>query len=86
MIIIQLGQYLFHDCFTEKHRLGPYAELLAVLPDRRHLAVIQIDDLPMLTHKGLLLLLEIFRIDTCRFNFSFSGHLVIEINFAKVNN
>lgn len=85
MIIIQLGQHFFHDSFTEKHRLGPYTELLTVLSDCRHLTVIQIDYLPVLTHKGLFLLLEIFRIDSCRLIFSFSGHLVIEINFAKVN-
>ena len=86
MIVIQFGQDLFHYCLTEKHCLSPYAELVTILSDRSHLTIIQIDDLPVLTHKSFLLLLQIFRIDTRRIIFSFLGHLTLAINFAKVNN
>ena len=63
MIILKLGQDLLHYGLTEKNGLGTYPELLAILSDGSHLAVIQIDDLPMATHKRCLLLLKIFRID-----------------------
>ena len=65
MVIIQFGKYLFHDSFTEKNGPRTYPELLAILPDRRHLTVIQIDDLPVLAHKRLLLFPEIVRVYAC---------------------
>ncbi len=63
MIVIQLFQYFLHYSLSEQHRLRPYAELLAILPDCRHLAVVQIYDLSMATHKRLLLLLQVIRIN-----------------------
>ena len=62
MIILKLGQDLLHYGLAEKNGLGTYPELLAILSDGSHLAVIQIDDLPVTADKGSLLLLEIFRI------------------------
>ena len=64
MRVVQLFQYLFHDGFTEQDSLCTYAELVTILSDCSHLTVIQIDNLPMLTHQSLLLLLQIFRIDS----------------------
>lgn len=86
MIVIQFRQDLFHYRFTEKHCLRSDPELVTILPDSRHLAIIQIDNLPMLTHKSLLLLLQILRIDRQFVIFPFLGHLVGVIIFAKVNN
>ena len=65
MIVIKLGKHLLHDGFTEKSSLCTYTELVAILPDRRHLTVIQIDDLPVPAHKSSLLFLEILGIDSC---------------------
>ncbi len=66
MIVIQFLQYLLHYSFPEQHRLSSYAELIAILPDCRHLTVVQIYDLSMATHQRLLLLLKIVRINRCR--------------------
>lgn len=62
MIIIQFRQNLFHDGFTEKHCFGAHSELLAIVVYGSHFAVIQVYDLPMTTHKGFLLLLQVFGI------------------------
>lgn len=62
MIIIEFGKDLFHDGLSEKGSLGIDSELLTILRDCSHLTVIQIDDLPVLAHKGCLLLFQIFRI------------------------
>lgn len=62
MIVIQFLQYLFHYRLPVKSGLCPYTELVAILINGSHLTVIQIDNLPMLTHQRFLLLLEIFRI------------------------
>ena len=64
MIVIQFLQYLLHYSFPEQHRLSSYAELIAILPDCRQLTVVQIDDLSVATHQRLLLLLQVFRIDS----------------------
>ena len=74
MIVIQFGQDLFHYCLTEKHCLSPYAELVTILSDRSHLTIIQIDDLPVLTHKSFLLLLQIFGIHPRRRSFLLFCH------------
>ena len=63
MIVIKFRKDLFHDGFSEKDCLGSYTKPLTILPYGCHFAVIQIDDLPVATHKRLLLLLEIFRIN-----------------------
>lgn len=62
MIIIQLLQHLLHDRFTEKHCLGTYTKLLAILIDGGHLAVVQVDNLPVATHQSRLLLFKVLRI------------------------
>ena len=73
MVLVQFLQNLFHDGATEKGALGSYTELLTILTDCSHLAVIQIDNLPVATNKRGFLLLEIFRIDTPVYFLS-SGH------------
>ena len=73
MAVIQFLQHLFHNGLTEEHRLCAHTELLAVLIDRFHLLVIQIDDLPVTAHKSSLLLLEIFGIYALGY-FLFTGH------------
>lgn len=65
MIVIQLRQDLFHDSFSEKDCLGTYTELFTILTNCSHLAVIQIYHLSMTAYQRFLLLLQIFRIDTC---------------------
>ena len=62
MIVLKFRKHLLHYGLAEKHWLGPHPELLALLGDGRHFAVIQIDDLPVSAHKRCLLLLQIFRI------------------------
>ena len=62
MIVIQLGQHLLHYRLAEKDSLSAYTEPVAVLSDRSHFTVIQIDNLPVATHQRLLLLLQILRI------------------------
>ena len=62
MVIVQFRQDLLHYSFSVKHRLGTDPELLTITIYGSQLAVIQVDDLPMLTHKRFLLLLKIFRI------------------------
>lgn len=62
MIIIQFLKYLFHDSFTEKDSLCSDTELIAILLNRCHLTIIQVDDLPMAAHQRFLLLLKVLRI------------------------
>ena len=63
MIVFQLRQNLLHNRLTEKNGLGTYPELFAIKIDGSHLAVIQINDLPVATYKRRFLLLQILRID-----------------------
>ena len=65
MIVIQLREYLLHDCLTEENGLGIYSKLLTITLNGSHLAVIKIDYLSMTTHKGFLLLLQILGIWSC---------------------
>ena len=62
MIIVKFRKDFFHYGFSEQYSLGIDPELLTILRDCSHLTVIQIDDLPVLAHKGCLLLFQIFRI------------------------
>ena len=62
MIVIQLLENLFHDSLTEEDCLCAYAKLVAILLNGRHLAVIQVYNLTMTTHKRRLLLFKIFGI------------------------
>ena len=64
MIVIKLREHLLHYGLPEKSRLGTHPELVTILPYGSHLAVIQIDDLSVATHQRLLLLLQVFRIDS----------------------
>lgn len=64
MIVIKLREHLLHYGLPEKSRLGTYPELVTILPYGSHLTVIQIDDLSVATHQRLLLLLQVFRIDS----------------------
>ena len=66
MIIVQLGEDLLHDRLPVQHCLCTHAELLTIAVYGSHLAIIQIDDLPMSAHKGFLLLLQIFGIYALR--------------------
>ena len=75
MVIVQFRQDLLHNGFSVKHRLGTYPELLAISVDRRQFTVIQINDLPMLSHKSFLLFLKIFRIDSRRCLFLLLCHV-----------
>ncbi len=75
MIVVEFRQDLLHYGLAEKDSLGTYAELVTVLPDGGHLAVIQVDDLSVPAYKGLLLLLHVFRIHALTAYFLFSGHL-----------
>ena len=72
MIVIKLREHLLHYGLPEKSCLGTYPELVTILIDGSHLAVIQIDDLSVATHQRLLLLLQVFRIDSCLILFLFS--------------
>ena len=69
VVIVQFRQHLFHDRLAEQDGLGTDTELVTVLAYGRHLAVIQIDDLPVAPHKRLLLLLEILRVNARRGSF-----------------
>ena len=62
MVVIQFGKHLFHYRFPEQNCLRAHAEAFTILSDGSHLAVIQIYHLPVTTHKGFLLLLQILRI------------------------
>ena len=73
MIVVQLLQHLFHDGLAEEHRLCADTKLLAVLIDRFHLLVIQINDLPVAAHQRRLLFLEILGIYAPGY-FLFTGH------------
>lgn len=64
MVVIQLRQDLLHDSLAVQNCLGTYPELLAIAVDGRHFTIIQVDYLSMSTHQSLLLLLQIFRIDS----------------------
>ena len=64
VIVVEFRQDLFHYSFAEEHSLGTDPEFLAITVDGRHFAVVQIYDLPVTTHKGFLLLLQVFRIDS----------------------
>lgn len=56
MIIFKFRQHLFHYGLAEKNRLRPYPELVAILTYCSHLAVIQINDLPVPADKRCFLL------------------------------
>ncbi len=64
MIVIKFRQYLLHYGLSKENRLGVDTKLVTVLLNGSHLTVIQVDDLPVLPHKSLLLLLYVFRINT----------------------
>ncbi len=63
MIVVEFRKDLFHDGLTEENRLCANLEFFTVEIDGSHFAIIEIYDLPVATHKRLLLLLEIFRIN-----------------------
>ena len=86
MIVIQFRKHFLHYRFAEKHSFRTYTKLLTIMLYSRHLAVIQIDDLPMSAHKRFFLLFKILRINAGRTVFLLSGHFSTEIIFAKVNN
>ena len=75
MVIIQFRQNLLHYGFPVQHSLCTYPELLTIKIYCSQLTVIQIDDLPMLSHKRLLLLLKIFRIHSRRCLFLLLCHV-----------
>ena len=77
MIIIQFLQYLLHYSLSEKNGLCTHTELVAVLFNCSHLTIIQVDNLPMLTYKRLLLLLEVLRIHPLCVIFLFLSQTVI---------
>ena len=64
MTVIQFFQYLFHDGFTEKDRLGSYTKFFTILPDCSHFTIIQVYDLSVTTYQSRFLLPQIFRIYT----------------------
>ncbi len=64
MVVVELGEDLFHDGFAEEGGFGGDAEFVAVLGDGSHLAVIQVDNLSVFADKGLLLFLYILRVDS----------------------
>ena len=74
MIVIQFRQYLLHDRFTEERSLSADTELVTILSDGSHLAVIQIYHLPVTADKSFLLLLKILRIYSRCIFLSFAGH------------
>lgn len=71
MVVIQFRKDFLHYGLAEENSLGTDTESFAILSYRRHLAVIQIDDLSVAAHQRLLLLLQIFRIDICLSYFLF---------------
>ncbi len=64
MIVIQFRQNFFHNGFAEQSGLRPYTEFVTILLYGSYLTVIQIDDLSVSANKGLLLLFDIFGIDS----------------------
>ena len=74
MIIVKFRQDLLHYSFAEKYGLRTHTELVTILLNGSHLAIIQIDDLPMLAYKRCLLLLEILRIYTGTRNLLLFSH------------
>ena len=76
MTVIQFRQDFFHDGLAVQHRLGRDMELVTIEINGSHLTVIQINDLTIASSQGLLLLLQIFRIDR-RFMVSFLCHFTI---------
>ena len=66
MIVIKLREHLLHYGLPEKSCLCTYPELVTILTNGSHLAVIQIDHLPVTTHKGFLLLLQVLRVYACK--------------------
>lgn len=74
MGVIQFGEYLFHDCLPVQYGLGADPEAFTIKVDGSHFAVIQINDLPVFSHKRFLLFLEVFRIDADRGFFLASSH------------
>lgn len=64
MIVIKLRQHFFHNGLTEKHSLGRHAELVTILSYCCHLAVIEIDYLPVTADESLFLSLQIFRVNS----------------------
>lgn len=85
MIVVKFGKNLFHNGFTEKRGLRSDPEFVTILTYRSHLAVIQIDNLTMLPHKGRLLLLHILRIDSRPLYFPLSCHLKTQISPKLAN-
>ena len=83
-IVIQLRKDLLHDGFAEEYGLGIDTELLTIAVNGSHLAVIQINHLPVTTHKGLLLLLQVLGIDTRMHIFLFSSQFRQLFFVAKV--
>ncbi len=94
MVIVKFRQNLLHNGLAEKHSLRTHTELVAILSYGSHLAVIQIDYLPVPAHKSRLLLLHIFRINPrpdCfpflrHFGMNLSPHRRSEKISAKVSN
>ena len=64
MIVIQFRKHLLHDSLAVEDRLGSHPKLLTITVYGSQFTIIQIDDLPMLSDKGFLLFLQIFRIDS----------------------
>ena len=75
MIVVQFREHLLNDGFTEQDGFRVYTELLTISPDGGHFAVIEIYHLSMTTHKGCLLLFQIFRIHSRNLYFLFPSHL-----------
>ena len=85
MIIVKFRQDLLHYSFTEKYGLRTHTELVTILLNGSHLAIIQIDDLPMFAYKSCLLLLKILRIYTYAAVFLLFSHADFDLKiFAKV--
>ncbi len=85
MVIVKFRQNLFHYGFTEEHGLRTHTEFVAILSYGSHLAVIQIDDLPVPAHKSLLLLLHIFRINSRPDCFPFLSHFRMILSSRRLS-
>ncbi len=79
MVIVELGEDLFHNGLAEEGGFGVYTKFVAVLGDGSHLAVIQVDDLSVFADEGLFLFLYIFRVD------SPTGYFLLPCHFDLLN-
>lgn len=82
MLLVQAFEHALHDGLTKESRLGRHLEQAAVLIYCRHFFFVKQDYLPLIAHKGSLLLFEKVRIN-CRYGFLFACTHVAKVIIKK---